>query len=154
MTRTYITIGIISLIAIAALIFGFSIVGSPSDIRAKEFDKTRLSNISYLKSQIETYYNTNYALPYNLSDLSSSSYSSYYKNYTKDPETKKDFEYTKTNNTSYKLCTAFGAPSNIATDTSYYDFDTTHPKGNYCFKFTVKALKKTTSPTIYQTPIQ
>jgi len=154
MTKTYITIGIISLIAIGALVFGFSIVGSPTDVRAKEFDKTRLSNIYYLKTEIDSYYSTNKTLPTTLSYLSSSKYS-YASKYTKDPETKKELEYTKTSSTSYKLCATFGAPSNKANDTfSYYDFDTTHPKGNYCFKFSVKPLKKTTSPTIYDTPIQ
>ncbi|MDP2671639.1 MAG: hypothetical protein Q8P13_04260 [bacterium] len=144
MQKTYLAIAIVSLLALGTVIYGFSLTGSPFDARGKQFDQTRVSNLSNLKYSIESYYNRNGKLPSTLSDLSSNT--DYYygssRNSTKDPDTGKDYEYSVTSTTSYKLCATFSAPSETTAKSAYSysnssNTDFSHPKGRHCFSLTV-----------------
>jgi len=56
MIRHYVTITTVSLIVLGAIGYGFYAAGTPGESRNREFDNTRVSNISGLKSEIESYY--------------------------------------------------------------------------------------------------
>ena len=135
MIRHYVTITTVSLIVLGAIGYGFYAAGTPGESRNREFDNTRVSNISGLKSEIESYYRENGKLPSRLSDLSTLSYS-YAK--TKDPETSKEYEFRATGDTTYKLCATFSTVSDEQRDPySYYNREFKHPKGYYCFNLSI-----------------
>lgn len=130
MIKTYVTIGLVSLVVIAAVIYGFNSSGSPFDTRARNFDAKRVTDLTSIKYSIESYYSTNSKLPDNLSDLKvDTTYSS-----SKDPETGKSYEYKVTGAKAYKLCTTFSFASKANDPSMYYGTaDFKHPKGYYCF---------------------
>lgn len=59
----------VSLVVIASLIWSINIVGTPSAMRAKRLDSTRLSDLSSIQQQVLNKLNGNDKLPINLSDL-------------------------------------------------------------------------------------
>lgn len=134
MIKHYVTIGVVSLIVIAAIIYGFNSSGSPFETRARNFDAKRISDISTAKFSIESYYSTNSKLPTNLTDLKlDTNYSS-----TKDPETNKAYYYEVTGTKTYKLCATFNFESKPNDPiSSGYNQEFKHPKGYHCFDLTI-----------------
>lgn len=65
-----ITGGVVSIVVMAALVWSISIIGSPSTMRAKRIDNTRLSDLSSLQQQIYSKLQTGDKLPADLLDLS------------------------------------------------------------------------------------
>jgi hypothetical protein len=143
MIKHYFQIGIVSLIVLAAIIFGFTQVGLPMTQRDENTDQTRASNLSTLESYIQSYYYSSQKLPVKLSDLSSASSQ-------KDPETGKAYEYKIKGSTSYQLCATFKTDSakkdstvaaNIYMSSSKFN----HPKGYHCFDLKVTSPYQSSS---------
>lgn len=145
MKKHYITIAIISILMIGAVIFGFFEVGSPWEVRTRKIDQSRVSDIVTLKSRIDSYYSKNKKLPNSLSSLALNSYES---DVTKDPETNKEYKYSKVNQDTYKICATFNTATDKNKDPySYYGNEFEHPKGNYCFTLKISDYLKKTSTT-------
>lgn len=137
MKSTYLIIGIISIIVVGVVIFGFSVAGSPFETRARKIDEERVRDIGSLKNAIQTYYTKNNSLPKTLSELDGSSYY-LSKNNKVDPETGEEYEYSITNNTNYKICATFSTASNENKDPyNYYNKEFKHPKEYHCFNLTI-----------------
>jgi hypothetical protein len=164
MIRTYITATILTVIMIAAVVYGIFESGSPFEIRNKKFDQQRVSDLSNLTYSVEDYYKSKGVLPEKLSDIKSSTYSSYN---TKDPESKKDYEYQASGSNAYKICADFSTDTSKAnsseslnTIASYdpYNQKYAHPKGHYCFEFDTQGQVQnqisTTSPTSTNTEVK
>lgn len=142
-------IGIISVIMFLALVYGFTIIGSPEDTRGKKFDQTRVTHLTTLRSSIDNYYSLNKKLPESLDSVQSNS--SYISTYRKDPETNTEYLYTPTNEVSYKLCATFNADSKDDTSNiSMHNLNSeySHPKGYHCFNFQIPQYMRAT-PTPY-----
>lgn len=152
MRSTYITIGAISLLVLGTVIYGFILAGSPSDARGKQFDSQRVNDLRSLTYSIDSYYSQNRKLPKTLSDLNKGTSSYSYSNNSKDPETKKEYEYKTTGTTSYQLCATFATDntkvdentSRSLYDYSDYDGKFKHPKGHHCFDLKVTSSTSTT----------
>lgn len=142
MTKVYLTLGIISIVVVATAIYAFTQVGTPGLNRALELDSERISNLTSIKSAIQTYHTKNKTLPANLDDLIKES--SYLK--IKDPKTDTQYEYSITSQNSYKLCATFAIDSDDKKvrrgfryfPSGYTNKEFKHPKGHHCFDFQVK----------------
>lgn len=61
--------GLAGLFVIASLVWSISIIGSPSEMRLRRIDDTRLSDISMIQQQIFNHFQTTDKLPASLSEL-------------------------------------------------------------------------------------
>ena len=140
MKSAYLIIGIISLLVIGVVIFGFSVAGSPFETRARKVDQERVSNISSLKLKIDSYYKDKGSLPDSLDKLTLSTYDS---DITKDPETDEEYEYSTSGQTTYKICATFSTASDEKKDPyRYSNKDYEHPKGRHCFDLEVPSYSQ------------
>ncbi len=132
-----------TLIIIGSIVWGFSVLGSPRNQRLVKYDQQKISDLSSIKSAVESYYSVNASIPNDL-DLLNMSY--YYFNKI-DPQTGKEYEYIKTSNEAYSLCAEFNKTSdknsNLGQGEYYYDMYTggninwDHQNGRSCFDFKI-----------------
>lgn len=130
----------VGILAVATIVAGFFIVGSPREARLQRFDAQRVNDLVMIQSQLLDYWRYKQALPMMLQDLQNGPYS--YGSIPLDPETGKSYEYTPTGPQSFELCSTFHA----AGDNSYYSRpvlekaagtalnDWQHDSGRVCFK--------------------
>ncbi len=140
MIKTHITIVILTVIMVSAVIYGIYESGSPFETRGKKFDQQRVSDITNLSYAVDTYYTKNGRLPDKLADVEQYLYGT--KSST-DPETKKEYEYTESGLSGYKLCADFSTDTTKTDENSQYNYSYgyndkyKHPKGHYCFDLNV-----------------
>lgn len=150
MLKHFIGIGILSILVFFTLGIGFSMVGSPLTQRGLKFDEQRIQDFYGIKSSIQKYYSDNDSLPQSLSEVE---IPNYYKEegreITKDPETKKDYQYEVVSETSYQLCTTFSIDSAKAESIKRNNFgqynyvnEYKHTKGYDCIKFDLPNYKQ------------
>lgn len=135
-TKDILFFGVMTMLMIVSLGYGFSNIPSPFDQKDIKLDKERVDDLNTLKDQIQTYHNDNKALPENLTQLKQDPYSTYQeRDYIQDPQTKKLYEYTKTGDITYKLCATFAKETQKkkSYDYPYEPKEFTHPKGHHCF---------------------
>lgn len=96
------------IIAVATIVTGFVIVGSPAKQRAIRFDQQRINDLSNIQWQIINYWQSKGSLPLSLEDMNDNLSGI---NIPTDPETKSKYEYIKKTTTSFELCAVFGQPS-------------------------------------------
>lgn len=113
--------GASALLVIAALAWSISIIGSPSQMRAKRIDSQRLSDISSIQQQVFNHFQTTDKLPLSLTELNDA-----FQGYAVpvDPVTKESYTYTvlqqptvkvnfatnkkeMTSNAVFELCSVF-----------------------------------------------
>lgn len=113
--------GISALLVIASLVWSISIIGSPSEMRAKRIDSQRLSDISSIQQQVFNHFQTADKLPASLAELNDA-----FQGYAVpvDPVTKEAYTYTvlqqptvkvnfatnkkeMTSNAVFELCSTF-----------------------------------------------
>jgi len=139
MQRHFLFLGILSLVVISVLIYGFTLVGTPFDAALRSQDKNILQNIVTTASGIFSYYRTFQTLPMSLSDLPQT---------TSLTDNLKSPEYKKTSSTTFELCTDFKSSNTIKknekeityTEVNVYQISyDTYPvkKGQACIKFAV-----------------
>jgi len=147
MRSASIGIVIISAVVIAAVIYGFTVVGSPLHARYLRLDAIRTSNFTTIRYAIESYVSKNQHVPEKLADLdSSNNYGSSLQ--MKDPETGSEYEYKVVSPSSYQLCTTFSTDSeeefkNAGSGGAYPDYGSNaemkHTKGHDCVDFDVES---------------
>jgi len=135
---------ITGIIILITLITAFAITGSPLTIRKMKFDSQRASDLSAIQSAATEHWRIKRAFPEIYNDLSKSSYTS---TLPKDPETTKDYEYSRISDTSYQICANFALDnSKNAADSSTYYYNTqgytgepynSHGAGRVCFTRTI-----------------
>src|SRR3989344_2938474 len=106
MIKDFLLIGVISAIIVAAVVYGFTKVGSPTDARGVKFDQQRIQDISQISSAIQSYAYEKNKLPDKLADIKDFLYA---KKDMVDPETKKEYEYKKGTFPNYEICSTFSA---------------------------------------------
>lgn len=136
--RNLVAIGAVTVLTIANIAIGVSIVGTPGYQRNHKLDKTRISNLQNLDGAVKSYYREKNSFPSNLEDLSKSSsqglsaYDSYY-NYYHDPQSREPYAYKVLSPTSFQLCANF-ATEQRQSDKSYYSAsDWSYKPGTVCF---------------------
>ena len=142
--KDLISIIYLTILTIAALVYGFMTIPSPVTQRKVTFDHRRVSDLGEIKSSVEDYYRQYAALPASLEDLKSTTYGASPTD-TKDPETNVPYAYSVISKQPpyIQLCATFTTDSRkddpAETDTTNYEWQTymgdyQHPQGKYCFK--------------------
>ena len=158
MIKYYLGIGILTVLVVAAIIYGFVEGGTPRHARDVKFDQTRINDISSIKFAVENYYYANKKLPESLTHVKNTSGLS---KDPKDPQTNEDYEYKKVSSVSYQICADFNIDSSEAKNDQRYaylyqngDFD--HPKGRHCFDFKVNqnSIVNQVNPNFISTAIE
>ncbi len=98
----------VGILAVATVVAGFFIIGTPSHVRDLRLDSQRVSDLQSIQSQVTYYYQQKQKLPKSLSDLTDP-----LANFIVpvDPETSAAYSYTSTSTLSFSLCATFKAAS-------------------------------------------
>jgi hypothetical protein len=91
-------------LVLLSIVFGFAVIGSPADQRARRYDSERVSDLQNIQWQIVNFWQQKEAIPESLVELEDpiSGFS-----VPRDPKTGELYEYTKTGNLSFELCAVF-----------------------------------------------
>ena len=142
-------IGVSFLIILGAIVWGFSVLGSPRTQQLLKYEQQKVSDLQSINGQVENYYASKGVLPNTLEERVGGNY--YIPRV--DPQSQKPYEYEKGNDTTYKLCAEFNKASDdknstnpVAYEYSYNGINTwIHPAGKHCFKQTI-------NPNTYRYP--
>jgi hypothetical protein len=159
--KDFISILYITVLTIAALIYGFMTIPSPFMQHQISMDHRRVSDLGEIKSSIEDYYRTHNQLPQTLQELKTASAGTYQSFGIADPETKAPYEYAILNQKPpfVQLCATFTTNSQKDDPDEYdpnnydwqsYSGDYQHPAGHFCFKLNISYYAPT--PALSQTP--
>jgi hypothetical protein len=134
-----------SIVALGAIVLGFSVIGSPASQRAMRYDMQKVTDLQNIQWQIIGYYELKGAIPEKLDDLKDPIKSGYMS--ILDPETQAPYVYEKTSNLSFKLCANFNKPSDNLSNVSIVGptdniigregENWQHPAGKHCFERTI-----------------
>jgi len=105
--RNAVRIGV-AVLAVATIVAGFFIVGTPAEARLAWFDAQKVSDLQNIQSQIVTYYQAKQKLPGTILDINNSLA---YGPIPNDPQTGKPYTYRPGEGLSFKLCADFNVPS-------------------------------------------
>lgn len=124
----YFSIAIICVVT-GIIIFTFFVIGSPMEVRLRQLDTQRISDLGTIQYQIIYYWQTKEVLPDKLADLTDaiSGFRS-----PRDPERGIDYEYEKKSDMGFMLCATFSRAS-LEKDkegVKYYPTDT-YPMNAY-----------------------
>jgi hypothetical protein len=97
-----------AVIIIGSLVWGFTVIGSPQNIRNIKLDMQRVSDLENIQYQITTYWQQKQKLPATISDLIDPLSGGYL---PKDPQSSKDYDYTVLGTQKFKLCATFALES-------------------------------------------
>lgn len=102
----------VAAIVLAALVWGFTLAGSPKNERLRRFDNQRISDLQMIQSYLTDYWQNKNKLPEKLADLNDNLRGVII---PKDPETSLDYSYSIDSLTSLKLCANFAfADQNVS----------------------------------------
>lgn len=137
--RRRVDIGV-GVLAVATVLSGFLIMGTPFQARLYQFDEQKVSDLQEIQSQIINYWQQKQKLPENLSDLNDpiSGFTA-----PPDPQTNLAYAYKATGKTSFELCAAFNAETQFPSPyTPQSPMGSTgdswqHAAGEVCFERTI-----------------
>lgn len=109
-------LGIAIVIALASIIWGFSVLGSPRTQRLIKYDNQKTSDLQNIQWQVISYWQMNGTLPVSLSDISASQQ---YVVLPKDPQTQTTYEYQKTGAMTFDLCAEFNKENSNTNQSPY-----------------------------------
>lgn len=103
----YFSIAVICIIT-GVVVFTFFVIGSPVEVRLRQLDAQRISDLGTVQYQIIYYWQTKEVLPDKLADLTDaiSGFRA-----PRDPERGVEYEYEKKADTSFILCATFSRAS-------------------------------------------
>lgn len=136
-------VGVLALVAVVA---GFFVIGTPTDIRMLRYDEQKVSDLQGMQYQIVNYYQQKGALPEDLAALNDplSGYQ-----LPQDPQSGEGYRYAVTDTLSFELCATFnrktpdtrGQGSYPSRDVAYpsqmMDENWEHGAGETCFSRTI-----------------
>ena len=105
--RNYVVVGV-GLLAIATIVSGFFIVGTPQQARLARFDTQKVNDLQSLQSRVTSYWQAKQKLPASLTDLSDALT---YGPLPMDPQSGESYVYEMSGPLSFKLCATFNAQS-------------------------------------------
>ncbi|MEQ1500117.1 MAG: DUF5671 domain-containing protein [Parcubacteria group bacterium] len=127
---------VVALVAVVgSIVWGFAILGSPATQKLYKYDDQKVNDLVMINSAVENYYSTKNTLPKDFAEIETLNYGIR----KIDPQTQKQYTYTKTGNTTYEVCAEFNKSTdtrngNNAVSYPYQDTTWTHPAGAYCFQ--------------------
>src|SRR3989344_3524631 len=105
--RNMVRIGV-AVLAIATIVAGFFIVGTPAQARLARFDTQKVSDLQNIQSQIINYWQAKQKLPATITDLNNSLA---YGPIPVDPQSDKPYTFKATGTLTFKLCATFNGES-------------------------------------------
>jgi hypothetical protein len=132
---------IVAIVVIASIVWGFFVVGTPTDQRERRFDDERISDLQILQSQIVDYWVKKDSLPSSLNHLEDSIMGFVV---PVDPSSKKAYEYRIISPLNFELCAVFSKSSELSglTTTNVKEYNSpynsfqqnwNHEAGRYCW---------------------
>lgn len=130
----------VGIVVFAVMIAGFVVAGSPSEQRARRFDRERLNSIEQMIWDIEGYIRENEELPETIEEMD------YVSDRWRDPLTGEVYNYNMIDERSFEVCAVFERSFENSNDGDiYYGKDLisgpanfNHSAGEYCFEFKVR----------------
>lgn len=125
------------ILVLGSIVLGFGILGTPENQRSLRYDAERVSDLQNIQWQIVNFWQQKGLLPETLSDLEDpiSGFA-----LPQDPESGEVYEYLKTGETSFDLCTVFNKPfmtREMETTRTYPGIESgsnwQHGEGKTCF---------------------
>ncbi len=98
----------VAVLAVASIVAGFFIVGTPAQARLARFDAQKVSDLQNIQSQVVNYWQAKQTLPVAITDLNNSLS---YGPVPVDVQTGELYVYQPTGKLSFKLCAVFNAQS-------------------------------------------
>lgn len=129
-------------LSIVAVLYGFSIIPSPSTENLISTDHKRVVDLANIQASVDDYYQSNSVLPPSLDEMTTNINDTTTPLEKNDPKTKQPYSYQVISPYAYKLCATFTNnsynenPNNSDTvnpDYATYSSDFKHPAGYYCF---------------------
>lgn len=136
-------VGAVILFVLLALVFAFSVMGSPGKQRALQFDQRRVSDIQQISHAVNSYWERKGKLPLSFEELKTQPY--LYIQSVKDPRTQEPYEYLVLGDKKYELCAVFETDSGeyrqrAKVPTPFSEEVWNHGIGRTCFEKEVRAL--------------
>lgn len=119
------------IMVLAAIVAGFLVIGSPTQIRLRRVDQMRVRDLTAIANHVAAYRKTHETLPQSLSGLVPSS-----PNYVVTPRNDPlgvPYEYSVTKKDSYELCAEFNEAAEDTSNSAYETVFSKHSKGRQCF---------------------
>jgi type II secretory pathway pseudopilin PulG len=153
-TSQMVWLAISTVVIVASIIYGFSVLGSPRSQRLIKYDEQKVSYMQQINNQVRMYYISAGKLPKTIMDIPNIDY------YRTDPQTGKEFVYSKIDDEHYSICATFNKENDGKSATSGYvriavngdieeNSSWAHPAGEYCFE---KAISSKVIETWYNQP--
>ena len=130
-------VSVVVLAVLAAVVYGFILVGSPASQRVLRFDERRVSDLQSISFALDSYWVRNEQLPENLEALQDQRY---FVRSIQDPETEEPYEYRVLSAVTYELCAVFLAESSLLPKPSFSEQPWEHGMGRTCFEREVQKL--------------
>lgn len=130
------------------VVWGFTLIGSPSFNRKLSADKNRAEDLQRLADDVEQYFSEHKKFPEKLADLKEPEYSYGRGRQLEDPTTKKPYEFKVKDAFSYELCAEFELTSQEADlERRPYSYSRNrtrwdHGVGRSCFSLEIPATKR------------
>ncbi len=96
----------IAVLAVATILSGFIVIGTPSQARAYRFDEQKVSDLQLIQSDVIQYWQANGTLPTGLDVLGQPLTGN---SIPVDEQTNQPYQYSMTGKLSFKLCATFNA---------------------------------------------
>ncbi|OHA21126.1 MAG: hypothetical protein A2849_00885 [Candidatus Taylorbacteria bacterium RIFCSPHIGHO2_01_FULL_51_15] len=138
------------LLVLAAIVYGFFVMGSPASIRALRFDERRVGDLQGIQWQVVNFWQLKGVLPQTLAALEDP-----IAGYTvpTDPETSSAYTYSVTKPLSFKLCAVFGTDVKDSNGTRYPKSMTPYGEGlenqNWSHAAGEQCFDRTIDPELY-----
>lgn len=143
-----ILLGVVALVMIAAIGYGFVQTGGPFHQRKVRMDEERVRRLSGIQRALQAHYRDEEQLPSDLESLLEDGdrhYGSVDREDLSDPETGKAFEYRVVDTDEYTLCAVFATEHTDEDHRVYRIYrkkDWFHPEGRYCFERVAKRKER------------
>ena len=125
-------LGAVVIVVVAALGYSMFLFGTPGEQRDLRLDQERVSNLSRIARNVNTYWNLNGTLPGSFEDMPGSRFTIRSVN---DPESNNRYEYNALGDADYELCAVFSTNTDKSRDPRREFSDTAwgHGIGRTCF---------------------
>jgi len=139
------------LLTILMIVGGFSILGTPSDMRMRRIDSDKLSDLQGIQGQVVQHFQQKGALPASL-DVLGDSISGY--TVPSDPHTGRPYVYRVMSQHSFELCATFNREApDTAGKGDYYAREMAYPsmgvEGNWRYTKGDTCFRRTIDPELY-----
>ena len=135
----------VSVLALAFVVYGIAVTGTPGQQRAVQFDQRRVADLQQISYAVNEYWQSNGKLPVALEDLKDQPY--YYIQSVIDPKTEASYEYRVVGEKTYELCALFETNSSkiaarMKTPVPFSEQSWDHAAERTCFAREVQEIRK------------